>query len=894
MSNLARYSGVTIAPLIGIVLFLNACSGSSDGTITTGTTNSSSSVNPVQVTLSGDVDDGPVTQSNVSIQTADNETIWTGTSDGQAVYSANISVIPADYPLVLTATGGINLVTGISPEFELRSASLGVAHNVGNINTFSTIIHATANAQASGLNEAGILSATQVVLQELNFGLDTNRILDPATTPVQNSNIANLVRSSEAIAEMIRRSRAALLAANVSQSADELIAILGADLTDGFIDGAGGNADARVAATATIVSAQVLVETMMNELRVGGVDATSRIDTAIAAIRPGASLRTSDLKVPHDMIMQAGIAIAAAYALSPSEDLGHLLDALFAMPDGVSGTTAKALLPANAVSILDGSIAIVATGTEIEHELVNDSVRQSIGPASTDHFPPIISLVGAAALSLAIGDPYVEPGATAIDNRDGDISASITIDNGSISTANVGRYSVTYNVSDSANNAAEELVRIVNVFDPGVPDTTAPVITLVGNNPLTVYFGDTYVEPGAIAADDVDGDLTGSISIDSGAVNTASSGNYTVTYNVSDAAGNAASQTARTVVVRSADDTGIPPWEAVLGEMVGYAAHAGVTGGAGKPLLTVTNLNNSGSGSLRQAVADARAGGAWIRFANGLTGTIKLGSSINLVRDVTIDGRGANVTVQGPGEAYSTFNARRGDQNWILMYIKLDGPVGANNDLLNVQNRDTDDPSAPDLTEAFWLFHVSFSHSEDELFSVRRSRGNYTVQNCFFDQPTGSGYGMLMHNSASLGQWDQIVQKSTWTRNYWFSIRDRAPRISVPAHAHMFNNYWDDWDFEVVHAVSRQGALIAQALLENNVADATGDRDVLAGANESGMQSGEIRATGNLMLSGAGIHERNPVNVFAPPYSYSLAPATLPLRDEVISDAGWQNVPFPN
>ena len=41
-----------------------------------------------------------------------------------------------------------------------------------------------------------------------------------------------------------------------------------------------------------------------------------------------------------------------------------------------------------------------------------------------------------------------------------------------------------------------------------VLDTTAPVITLLGDDPVEVYEGDTYTDAGATASDDVDGDLT--------------------------------------------------------------------------------------------------------------------------------------------------------------------------------------------------------------------------------------------------------------------------------------------------------------------------------------------------------------------------------------------------
>jgi hypothetical protein len=81
------------------------------------------------------------------------------------------------------------------------------------------------------------------------------------------------------------------------------------------------------------------------------------------------------------------------------------------------------------------------------------------------------------------------------------------------------------------------------------PDTTPPVITLLGDNPQYMDQGATYSELNATASDDRDGDISGSVVIDSSAVDPAVVGTYAVTYNVQDTAGNAAVELARTVEV---------------------------------------------------------------------------------------------------------------------------------------------------------------------------------------------------------------------------------------------------------------------------------------------------------------------------------------------------------
>lgn len=79
-------------------------------------------------------------------------------------------------------------------------------------------------------------------------------------------------------------------------------------------------------------------------------------------------------------------------------------------------------------------------------------------------------------------------------------------------------------------------------------DTTAPTITLKGDNPMLIAVGSIFTDPGATAIDDVDGDISGAI-VASNNVNTAVEGNYTVTYNVSDEEGNKADEVKRTVKV---------------------------------------------------------------------------------------------------------------------------------------------------------------------------------------------------------------------------------------------------------------------------------------------------------------------------------------------------------
>lgn len=78
-------------------------------------------------------------------------------------------------------------------------------------------------------------------------------------------------------------------------------------------------------------------------------------------------------------------------------------------------------------------------------------------------------------------------------------------------------------------------------------DTTLPVVTLVGNNPMQVDLGGSFTDPGATANDDVSGDLTDAIVV-TGSVNANLASTYTLTYSATDEAGNTGTAT-RTVNV---------------------------------------------------------------------------------------------------------------------------------------------------------------------------------------------------------------------------------------------------------------------------------------------------------------------------------------------------------
>ena len=81
-----------------------------------------------------------------------------------------------------------------------------------------------------------------------------------------------------------------------------------------------------------------------------------------------------------------------------------------------------------------------------------------------------MTLTGDAALQIVVSDAFTDPGATATDDTDGDITASIVV-TGTVDTATAGLYTLTYTATDVAGNSAH-VSRVVTVVAPSTTATT--------------------------------------------------------------------------------------------------------------------------------------------------------------------------------------------------------------------------------------------------------------------------------------------------------------------------------------------------------------------------------------------------------------------------------------
>ena len=131
--------------------------------------------------------------------------------------------------------------------------------------------------------------------------------------------------------------------------------------------------------------------------------------------------------------------------------------------DGSAGSSAQS--PADKSYTATGSYTITLTAT---NEGGSDTASETImiTVAMTDTEGPIITLNGdlGADFDIELGADFTDPGATATDNVDGEVA--VVVGGDQVNTAEAGTYVITYDATDAAMNAADQVTRTVRVRYP--------------------------------------------------------------------------------------------------------------------------------------------------------------------------------------------------------------------------------------------------------------------------------------------------------------------------------------------------------------------------------------------------------------------------------------------
>jgi hypothetical protein len=203
------------------------------------------------------------------------------------------------------------------------------------------------------------------------------------------------------------------------------------------------------------------------------------------------------------------------------------------------------------VDAVDGNGTVVATGIvnvntlgsftlSYDYTDSNGNVASTVTRTVTvvDTTAPVLTITGGQNISHEAGLVYSDANATWSDFIDG--SGMVTA-SGGLDINTPGDYVLSYNYTDSNGNAASTVTRTVTVVD-----TTAPVLTITGDQNISHEAGLAYTDDNATWSDFIDG--SGTVTA-IGSVDTNVLGSYVLNYDYTDSNGNAASTVTRTVIV---------------------------------------------------------------------------------------------------------------------------------------------------------------------------------------------------------------------------------------------------------------------------------------------------------------------------------------------------------
>ena len=323
----------------------------------------------------------------------------------------------------------------------------------------------------------------------------------------------------------------------------------------------------------------------------------------------------------------------------------------------------------------------------------------------------------------------------------------------------------------------EELKGIIEGFHSPVEDTVKPVITLIGVSSVSIDVGDTYNDLGATAVDNADGDITADIVV-TGTVDVNTAGVYTLNYNVSDDAGNNANEVSRTITVSV-----IAPVKAFP---TAFGAGSQVTGGRGYGVFQVTNLNDSGSGSYRQAISDVvSAGGGNIVFT--VSGAINLTSNLGAggVKNLSVWGQSAPEGGISVANKLSGFYAGQSQtvpsSNIIIRFMRF--RVDSSPLIISQYNGIETDVFVMEWANNYIIDHCSFSFGTDE--AINHGNGeNVTWQHNLVAE---NSKGMIM------GQVAQQQGNFSFNSNLFTRCSHRFVNVEAGGRVDLMNNYIFNW-----------------------------------------------------------------------------------------------------
>ena len=402
-----RVSSFKVFPFVLLACALQGCGDSGSGTGTgSGTDPTADAEADIDVQLSGSVGDGPIANAQLVVKANNGQVLQNAVSSQLAGYDVVLKAKGKYYALAIEATGGTDLLTNLPPEFKLKSAALDPrSGTIANLNPFTTLAVATAGKMSGGATATNIKTALDTVVAELNTGLTTLAGGGVMNARIDATNLTQIVKSSETLAELLRRVNAIRVAAGKTSTVDDVIDALGADLSDGKLDGRGASGtDAQASAAAVLVGGQVVVEALTNTLQVNGQPAAAGLDRIITQLSSSASpTLTGTQPITAEMIAAARVGAAAANAITPSTALATLGQRLNTLTPGMLPTDVASTLQSGASPAFAPALTQITAGAASDVNTVN-AIGSGAMPSTGTNSAPTIS--GSPATTATVGVAY--------------------------------------------------------------------------------------------------------------------------------------------------------------------------------------------------------------------------------------------------------------------------------------------------------------------------------------------------------------------------------------------------------------------------------------------------------------------------------------------------------
>ena len=323
-----------------------------------------------------------------------------------------------------------------------------------------------------------------------------------------------------------------------------------------------------------------------------------------------------------------------------------------------------------------------------------------------------------------------------------------------------------------------------------------------------------------------------------------------------------------------------PPTEDLngLGLPIGYGRFT--TGGYGGTNSVVTNLNNSGAGSLRSFMEDATA--RWITFDPAISpGTITLSTPIYSGSNKTIDGRGTAMTLAGRGLYIGEAGAFEGEpaNNVILHNFTYSESTTGNSRLLigcNAYN--------------VWFDHLTVNTGTADCEGIYLSANNVSCPDApynvtvswikFVANPANGDHGAFLISDPST----PVDAACTCTSHHnWFVQNNVRQHYMRWITLHSFNNFHDRGDIAVQVSIGGSYRSDSDIFREPNAGAYARVKHITT----EGDNANTIKVNSPwLFTGGEDIEEFNTAGTFTPPYSYTAETANAALRTAIEAGAG--------